>query len=265
MKSVKELLDLTGRRALVTGGAGHIALAAEEALVELGARVAILDRDEAACRERVRLLEQIRRGAAVSVPCDLLDERQTRDAARFAATELGGLDILIHCAFYAGSTPTDPGHLETRTVAEWDKSIRVNLTAAFVLVQEVRKELAASGRGSVIFVASTYGVAGPVLSLYEGTNMVNEPDYAASKGGLIQFSRYLATVLAPSIRVNAISPGGVWRGQPDSFRKRYEDRTPLRRMAREDDLKGAFAYLAGDLSSYVTGQNLIVDGGWVAW
>ena len=263
MRGVKELLDLSGRRAMVSGGAGHIALAAEEALVELGARVAILDRDEPACRERVRQLERIRAGAAVSVPCDLLDERQTRGAAQSAAAELGGVDILIHCAFYSGTAPGDPGRLETRTVAEWDKAIRVNLTAAFV--QEVRQELAASGHGSVILVSSTYGVSGPVMGLYAGTDMVNEPDYAATKGGLIQLARYFATTLAPRVRVNVVSPGGVARGQPEAFVRRYKERTPLQRMAVEEDLKGAFAFLAGDASAYVTGTNLLVDGGWTAW
>jgi len=95
--------------------------------------------------------------------------------------------------------------------------------------------------------------------------MANPAGYNASKGGVLQLTRYLATVLAPRTRVNAISPGGVWRQQPDVFRQRYEARTPLARMAAEEDLKGAVAYLASDLSAYVTGQNLVVDGGWTAW
>jgi len=103
------------------------------------------------------------------------------------------------------------------------------------------------------------------MSLYEGTKMANPAGYNASKGGLLQLTRYLATIMAPKIRVNAISPGGVWRNQPESFKRRYEKRTPLRRMACEEDMKGAVAYLAGDLSAYVTGHNLVVDGGWTAW
>ena len=265
MRTLRELMDLSGRKAILTGGAGHIALAAGEALVELGARVAILDKDPAACEARACELQSIRPGTALPVACDLLDEKATRAATRLAVLQLGGVDIVIHCAFHAASAPGDVGRFETRAVAEWDKAIRVNLTAAFVLVQEVRRELAATGHGSVILVSSIYGVGGPVMSLYEGTEMVNEPDYAASKGGLIQLTRYLASVLAPDIRVNAVSPGGLWRGQPDVFRKRYEERTPLRRMALEEDLKGVFAYLAGDAAAYVTGQNLMVDGGWTAW
>ena len=95
--------------------------------------------------------------------------------------------------------------------------------------------------------------------------MANPAGYAASKGGLLQLTRYLATLLAPRVRVNAISPGGVWRDQPEAFHQRYLARTPLGRMATEEDLKGAIAYLASDLSAYVTGHNLVVDGGWTAW
>jgi NAD(P)-dependent dehydrogenase (short-subunit alcohol dehydrogenase family) len=108
-------------------------------------------------------------------------------------------------------------------------------------------------------------MVGPDVGLYDGTQMGNPAAYAASKGGLLQLTRWLATVLAPGVRVNAISPGGVWRGQPEEFHQRYVARTPLRRMAREEDLKGAVAYLASDLSTYVTGHNLVVDGGWTVW
>jgi NAD(P)-dependent dehydrogenase (short-subunit alcohol dehydrogenase family) len=137
--------------------------------------------------------------------------------------------------------------------------------AAFALVQEARNALAASGRGSVILVSSTYGVVGPDFRIYEDTPIHHPLGYSASKGAIVQLTRALATALAPRVRVNALSPGGVKRGQPEIFVHRYESRTPLARMAREEDYKGAIAYLASDLSAYVTGQNLIVDGGWTAW
>ncbi len=113
--------------------------------------------------------------------------------------------------------------------------------------------------------ASIYGMVGPDFSLYAGTSMGNPAAYAASKGGLLQLTRYLATALAPRVRVNAITPGGIVRGQPPAFIERYVAKTPLGRMATEEDFKGAIAYLASDLSRYVTGQNLVVDGGWTAW
>jgi NAD(P)-dependent dehydrogenase (short-subunit alcohol dehydrogenase family) len=173
----------------------------------------------------------------------------------------------VHCAALVGQDEL-PGWntpFAEQTVEAWDAALRVNLTSAFVLVHEAREALAGSGHGSVILFGSIYGLVGPDPALYEGTQLANPVAYGASKGALLQLVRYLATTLAPRVRVNAISPGGVERGQPDAFRRRYEARTPLGRMATEEDVKGAVAFLASDLSAYVTGQNLVVDGGWTAW
>jgi len=266
MRTIAELLSLDGRAALVTGGAGHLGRAVGETLAELGATVAVLDVDEEGARAGVEALCRIRPGAAVAVPCDLADEVATRAAIRETTTKLGGLDVVVHCAGYVGTTAA-PGWavpFEQQTVEAWDRALRVNLTAAFVIVQTARDALAASGRGAVVLFGSIYGMVGPDFRLYEGTALANPAGYAASKGGLLQLTRYLAMLLAPRVRVNAISPGGVWRDQPDAFHRRYVARTPLGRMGIEEDLKGAVAYLSGDLSAYVTGHNLVVDGGWTA-
>ena len=253
-RSLRELGDLRGRRAVVAGGAGHVGRAVREALAEQGASVAVLDR--VAAEE-----------AEVMLTCDLADEAGTRAAVREATERLGGLDVLVHCAALVGSSDLDGWSVpfDAQTVEAWDAALRVNLTSAFVLVHEARAALMESGRGSVILIGSTYGMVGPDLGLYAGTEMGNPIGYGASKGGILQLMRYLATMLAPAVRVNAISPGGVLRDQPESFRERYRARTPLRRMATEEDLKGAVAYLASDLSAYVTGHNLVVDGGFTAW
>jgi len=263
MKTICELMDLSGRKALLTGACGHIGEAASECLIELGATVAILDRDASACQERANALGE----NAWPIFCDLGDESSTRTAVHKTIEKFSGLDILIHCAAYVGTTEV-PGWgvpFEQQSVAAWDRALRVNLTVPFVMAQEARSALCASRHGSIILFSSIYGLVGPDMSLYEGTSMANPAGYGASKGGLLQLTRYLATVLSPQVRVNAITPGGVWRQQPDSFRQRYEARTPLRRMGGEEDMKGAVAYLASDLSAYVTGQNLVVDGGWTAW
>ena len=261
-------MTLSGRTALVIGGAGHIGLAVGEALVELGASVGILDLDPAECERRVEDLSHIRPNCAMAIACDLLDEPATRDAVEKVIKELGSLDIAVHCAAYVGTTLM-PGWgvpFQQQTISAWDAAMRVNLTSAFIIVQTAKEALASRGHGSVILLASTYGMVGPDLRLYAGTTMSGLPaGYAVSKGGLLQLTRYLATVLAPRVRVNAITPGGVWRDQPEEFHQRYISRTPLGRMAIEEDVKGAVAYLASDLSMYVTGHNLVVDGGWTAW
>jgi NAD(P)-dependent dehydrogenase (short-subunit alcohol dehydrogenase family) len=263
MKTLKEMMNLSGRRAAVSGAAGQIGAACTEGLIELGATVALLDKDPAACEDCAARLGP----NALAIPCDLSDEQSTRSAVNEAIQKLGGLDILVHCAAFVGTTQI-PGWavpFEEQTVEAWDKAMRVNVTAAFVMAQQARNALKNSGHGSIVLFGSIYGMVGPDLTLYAGTTMANPAGYGASKGGLNQLMRYLATVLAPEIRVNAVTPGGVARGQPDVFQQRYDARTPLKRMATEEDMKGAVAYLASDLSAYVTGHNLVIDGGWTAW
>lgn len=263
MRTIAKLMNLSERKALITGGAGHIGRAAAETLLELGAQVALVDLDANACKAEAKRMGH----KTLAFPCDLGDEKCTRQTVRAATARMRGLDILIHCAAWGGATKASGWAVpfEEQSVAAWEMAMRVNLTAAFVMAQEAQSALASSGHGSIILFSSIYGMVGPDMSLYEGTKMANPAGYNASKGGLLQLTRYLATVMAPKVRVNAISPGGVWRNQPDVFRERYEKRTPLKRMATEEDIKGAVAYLAGDLSAYVTGHNLVVDGGWTAW
>lgn len=267
MRKVNQLMNLSGRKALISGGAGHIGRTAAATLLELGANVVILDLDNHSCQKAAEYLASTGQGNPIPLTCDLTDEQSTRNAIRQSSEKLGGLDIIVHCAAYIGETNI-PGWavpFEDQTVGSWDAALRVNLTSAFVMVQEGQTQLVTSGHGSVILLGSIYGLVGPDMRLYSGTTMGNPGGYAASKGGIIQITKYLATILAPHVRVNSISPGGVWRDQPDSFHKQYISKTPLNRMATEEDLKGAVAYLASDLSAYVTGHNLVVDGGWTTW
>ena len=256
MRTVQELADLTGRGALVVGGAGYLGRAACAALDELGAEVLAAD-----------LQADAGSGKTPTLAVDLRDEDATRGLIPRVIDRLGRLDVLVHCAAYTGATQAAgwAAPFEQQTIGAWDDAQRVSVTSAFVLAQEARQALAESGHGSVVLLSSIYGVVGPDFRLYESTDMHSPAGYAASKGGLLQLTRYLATLLAPEVRVNAVSPGGVLRGQDKRFVARYEHGTPLGRMAAEEDLKGAVAYLASDLSAYVTGTNLMVDGGRTAW
>jgi NAD(P)-dependent dehydrogenase (short-subunit alcohol dehydrogenase family) len=266
MRAVAELMSLKGRRALVTGANGGIGRAIVHTLAELGAELLLVDIPGTDYRPLAKELEQ-RWGVRVSGrDCDLEVEEQRLRLIESVGVHDTGLDILVNNAAFVGTSGLQgwATAFESQTLATWRRALEVNLTAAFHLSQGLAPVLK-ERRGNIINIASIYGMLGPDYGLYEGTAMGNPAAYAASKGGLIQLTRWLATTLAPDVRVNAISPGGVKRGQPSEFVNRYVARTPLHRMATEEDFKGAIAYLSSDLSRYVTGHNLAVDGGWGVW
>jgi NAD(P)-dependent dehydrogenase (short-subunit alcohol dehydrogenase family) len=267
MKRISELMSLKGRVALITGGAGHIGSAMAEALAEIGANIVLLDISLESC---LPVCERISMEYAVEtlpLAVNLAQEEYIRMVPDGVVNKFGRLDILVNCAAFVGTSNLQGWitSFEEQSADTWRKALNVNLTAPFILTQACIPALKESGNGSVINIASIYGLVGPDMRLYEGTDMGNPAAYAASKGGILQLTRWLATVLSPDIRVNAITPGGLTRDQLEDFQRRYVERTPLRRMAKEEDLKGAVVYLASDMSAYVTGHNLIVDGGWIAW
>jgi len=266
-RSLREMMSLDGRVALVTGGAGHIGRAIGNALAELGAGIAIADIAASGGEETAATLAANFPVRAAAFSCDLEQPAAVKELPRQVREKFGRIDILVNCAAFVGTSSLEGWAVpfERQSPETWRRALEVNLTAPFILVQAAAEDLAASGHGSVINISSIYGLAGPDWRLYEGTNLGNPAAYAASKGGLIQMTRWLATTMAPKVRVNAIAPGGVFRDTPEPFLTRYISRTPLARMATEEDLKGAVAYLASDLSAYVTGQCLAVDGGWTAW
>ncbi len=260
-------MSLSGRRALITGATGRIGSVIAQTLAELGADLLLVDRPAADFR---LLSETIKSSSSSSVQvfeCDLESQRDRDGLSERVRREPGGLDVLVNNAAFVGTTDLVGwiGDLQQQTTECWRRAMEVNLTAIFDLCRGLAPILTQGGRGSIVNIASIYGSSGPDHRLYAGTTMGNPAAYAASKGGLIQLTRWLATTLAPSIRVNCISPGGVLRDQPAIFVKRYEAHTPLGRMATEDDFRGAIAYLATDLSSYCTGHDLVVDGGWSVW
>lgn len=265
-RDMLELLRLDGRVAVVVGGAGHIGSAVADALAELGASVAIVDRDRAGTA-RVAAEVSERRGVSTSghvVDLQDLDAEALRADLR---EQQDSIDVLVHAAALVGTSglPGWTTPFAEQSPATWRQALEVNLTSFFLLSQALLPDLQASGHGSIVAVGSIYGAVGVDLRIYGDTGMGSPAAYAASKGGLLQTCRWLATVLAPEVRVNMVSPGGVARGQSDSFVEEYVRRVPLRRMAVEQDVKSAIAFLAGDAASYVTGQELLVDGGWTAW
>jgi NAD(P)-dependent dehydrogenase (short-subunit alcohol dehydrogenase family) len=267
MKSLRELANLSGRVAVVTGGAGHIGASICDTLAELGANIAIVDISEKSLINASSRIERDYSIETLPLAVDLTCEGSVKSIPQKVINNFDRLDILINCAALVGSSELKGwvSPFKEQSSKAWRLALEVNLTAPFILTQACSNALKESGCGSVINIGSIYGLVGPDIRLYDETNLGNPAAYAASKGGLLQLTRWLATILAPHIRVNSITPGGIWRNQPEVFLKRYNDRTPLKRMGKEEDIKGAIAYLASDLSSYVTGHNLVIDGGWTIW
>lgn len=267
MTTIRELSNLRGRRALITGATGGLGMVMADTLAELGADLVLVDRPGS---DFDSLRASLTGRWDVNVECQFCDlEHQRRRAELLASLKGGGkgLNILINNAAFVGTSDIHGWSVpfEQQTVETWRRALEVNLTSIFALCQGLTPLIKEAQGASIINIASIYGMYGPHWSLYEDTTMSNPAAYSASKGGLIQFTRWLATTVAPNIRVNSISPGGIFRSQPETFVQRYEERTPLHRMATEDDFRGVTAYLASDMSSYVTGHNLAVDGGWGVW
>lgn len=267
MKTIQQLADMTSRVALITGGAGHIGRAMAAALCEHGCKVILVDRDSTAARAALEAMAASFPGLVTSAFTDLESEAARVDLAAQIAERYGRLDVLINNAGFVGDTQLQGWAVPfaEQSIDTWRRALEVNLSAPFHLVQLLAPLLVASGHGSVVNVGSIYGLVGPDMGLYEGTSMGNPAAYASSKGGLLQLTRWLATTLAPQVRVNSITPGGLARGQRQAFVDKYVARTPLGRMGMEEDFKGAAILLASDMSAWMTGQNIVVDGGWTAW
>lgn len=259
-------MNMKGRTALITGATGGLGQHMAETIAELGGRVVLIDRPGSDYTPLTSRLHQY--GTEVfCIDCDLESEDERKQLITEVNEQFLSIDVLINNAAFVGTTDLSGWitSFEEQEIGTWRRAIEVNLTAAFDLSKSLLPLLKESGKGSIINIASIYGVSGPIHSMYKGTEMGNPAAYSVSKGGLIQLTRWLSTTVAPEVRVNTVSPGGVFRQQPQEFVDRYEKRTPLERMAVEEDFKGIIAYLSSDMSSYVTGQNIHVDGGWGVW
>jgi NAD(P)-dependent dehydrogenase (short-subunit alcohol dehydrogenase family) len=277
---IKEKFDLSGKNALVVGGRGFLGRRFSAALAEFGAKVYAADRVEpslAAARdpstiEADQSIEQF--------DCDVTDPASVRKMVEQVAAAAERIDVLVYSVtakpkdFYVPFTEC--------SLEGWQFVLRTELDGLFLVAQAVGKLMEHAGAGSMIFLSSIYGIVGNDQHIYEGSNLRElylgdnsseakqiyaHPVYATAKGAVISLTRFLAAYWGDhNIRVNCISPGGLAHpGENDEFLKRYSARVPLGRKGGLDEVSGAIVYLASDASSYVTGHNLVVDGGWTAW
>lgn len=273
MSTLAKSFDLTGRVAVVTGGAGLLGRQFCRTLAEAGAAVLVADINKDAAQ---KVAEEISGSGskAIAQATDVGILNSTEEMVQAAIKNFEKLDILVNSAvldpkFDRSGAGKHSSAFEDYPLTAWEAAIRVNLTGAFLCSQAAIKPMLRQGGGVIINICSTYGLGGPDQRIYsqEGQSAQYKPvDYTVTKAGILGLTKYLATYYGDkNIRVNALSPGGVFNQHDNEFVKAYSSRTVLGRMARPDEMNGALLFLASDASSYMTGANLIVDGGWTAW
>ena len=257
--SIWDLLSLKGKVAIVTGGGRKYGLSCTRGLAEAGAKVIIASRDME--NNNARAEELTNEGLDVTAQhLDMGAIESITSLRDKVISENGKIDILVHSARSINMLSFDD------PIENWEASGKINSTGYFLVMRLFLEQMKNQNHGNIINIASIYGVTGQDPKLYDGTDMKSSPDYWFQKGGMINLSRYLATRFAANnIRVNCISPGAYFADQNPVFIDNYNSRVPLGRMANENDIKGAVVYLASEASSYVTGQNIMLDGGWTIW
>jgi NAD(P)-dependent dehydrogenase (short-subunit alcohol dehydrogenase family) len=266
-----EIFSLLNKTAIVTGAAGLIGKEHCRALADAGANVIAADLDKSACDALASELPNMSYGFEL----DVTNRENIVYLKDYCLEQFGHIDILVNNAaindmFENPNSAFELSKFENYPLEMWNKSIDVNVTGMFLCSQVLGSVMAERGKGSIINVSSTYGMVAPDQGLYlkpDGTrSFYKSPVYSTAKGAVIMFTKYLASYWgSKGVRVNTLSPGGVENSQEDFFIKNYSEKTMLGRMALAGDYKGAVVFLASDASSYMTGANLVVDGGWTAW
>ena len=259
MNKINRRLNLKNKVALVTGGSGYLGTSIIKALHAEGVKVISLDIKTTKLRLKKNFYFQ---------NCNVSNKEELKNCINLCFKKFGGIDILINNAAYIGDSKLKGWNVpfEKQSDEIWGEVLSVNLTSAFTLSKLIWPSFKKKKAGVIVNISSIYGFLAPNNSLYKGINSLNNPAaYAASKGGLIQLTRWLSSNMAPWVRVNALAIGGIERNQQSQFKERYKKLTPLNRMAKENDVIGPLIFLVSDLSKYITGQIINVDGGLSVW
>ncbi len=260
--------NLEGKVVVLTGATGFMGRHYAEVLSELGANVVVIDLEKEACMTCADNLAKRHGTKPMAVPVDITQKPAVFAAISSVIERYGRIDVLINNAAAKQITVFE-GNLcefEEFPLEVWQANLDVNLTGSFLCCQAVGKQMVKQGGGVILNIGSVYGVVGCDQRIYGDSKLNSSIAYATTKSGLVNFTRYLAAYWqGKNIRVNCLSPGGVSNNQSEEFFDNYTYRTMLKRMATPDDLASAIVHLISDASQWVTGANMIVDGGWTAW
>ena len=264
MDRYKHLFDLHGKSVALVGATGLIGTAFAEGLAEYGATIALMDINQGRCDELAKRLKQEYEAQAIGIETNIAKRGSVENALARILAAFGKVDVLVNSA--QNKTANFFASFEEYTDNDWNQIIDVNLNGVFLTCQVFGKQMLKQGKGNIINLASTYAIVAPNQKLYEGVKFGSPAAYSASKGGVVAFSNYLASYWANrNIRVNMITPHGVYNNHHERFVSNFSQMSPVGRMSQKDEVVGGLIYLASDASTYVTGHNLIIDGGWSVW
>ena len=263
---ISKLFNLSGQVVIITGAAGNLGSKYAEGLSQAGANLVLADLDYAGCKKLGKELEGKYSTKTLAVKLDLTNKTSIKNMVSKTMKQFSKIDVLINNAAYQGNQKTRKIKFEDFPLSEWNKAVSVNLTGIFLTCQEVGKIMVKQKNGNIINISSTYGLVAPDQRIYGISGQNAAAFYSATKAAVINLTRYLASYWnRTGIRVNSLSPGGVENSQELNFIKNYSEKTILGRMAKKDEYVGAIIFLSSNASSYMTGSNLIIDGGWTAW
>jgi|TARA_B110000495_G_scaffold167222_1_gene153627 NAD(P)-dependent dehydrogenase (short-subunit alcohol dehydrogenase family) len=258
--------SLKGKNIVLTGAIGYLGSKYAEGLSKFGANVILADINLSKAEKMKKILEEKFSTNPLAIKVDISNKKSVQQMASKICKKYKSIDVLINNAFYQETKKEKTSDFENFSLDAWEKSIRVNLTGTLICCQEIGKIMKKQKNGNIINISSVYGLLGADQRIYEKSGWNSTIAYGTTKSAILNMTRYLASYWHnDGIRVNSLSLGGVERGQGEKFLKKYSEKTMIGRMAKQDEYVGAIIFLSSNSSSYMTGSNLVIDGGWTAW
>ena len=264
--NMRKVFDFSNRVIVITGAAGLLGSEYADGFCQAGGNVVLADKNFEKCKKLAAKLEKKYGVKPLPIKLDVTNPNSIKKMVAHITKKFSKIDVLVNNAIYPEIGKIKKTKFEDFPLDIWKKGIDVNLTGMFLCSQQIGEIMKKQKNGVIINISSIYGIKGPDQRIYGKTKIIKSALYATTKGAVINFTKYLASYWnRTGIRVNTLSLGGVEENQDRNFKKKYSDKTMIGRMAKKDEYVGALLFLSSDASSYMTGSNLIIDGGWNSW